>query len=166
MNKEALIRGAISVRPSPIHGRGVFADTDIKTGEIIEECHCIILHYGDDVIFNYTFKLDIDGELKIGCVLGYGAIYNHSNHPNADFKYDAEQNVMRFTAIKDIKSGEEICTSYGDHWFGDRSAAPIQTSIKYRIKRFFYRYQRLMRMTLLIIALLLLIKFITYSPQF
>ena len=33
----------IEVRDSSIHGRGIFAKEDIKSGEMLEECHYIVI---------------------------------------------------------------------------------------------------------------------------
>ena len=35
----------IEVRDSSKHGRGVFAKEDIKSGEMLEECHYIVVDY-------------------------------------------------------------------------------------------------------------------------
>jgi hypothetical protein len=47
-------------------------------------------------------------------VWGYGSLYNHSRQNNADWDTDEENNVFKFFTIKDIKSGEEIFTNYGE----------------------------------------------------
>ncbi|ESZ97140.1 hypothetical protein SBOR_2498 [Sclerotinia borealis F-4128] len=47
-------------------------------------------------------------------VLGLGSIFNHSTlYPNVGWERDIEHLLMTYTAIRDIKEGEELCISYG-----------------------------------------------------
>jgi SET domain-containing protein len=109
----------IEVRESPIHGRGVFAVKTIEAGEIIEECHFILLEQNFEDIDNnlkeYVFSWPKNSlSAKSSVVLGNGSIYNHSKNNNADWKTVIEKNIFQFFAIKKIKEGEEICTNYGE----------------------------------------------------
>ena len=102
-------------------GRGVFATQDIKKDEIIEYCPVIFLsdkeiefldNSSDILKFYYLFQYAIE---KHCIMLGYRSIYNHNKeNPNADIDYDTEdpKNFLIFTAIKDIKAGEEIVYDY------------------------------------------------------
>jgi len=49
--------------------------------------------------------------------LGNGCIYNHSEDNNATWQNHPECKAFQFIATKDIKVGEEICTSYGKTYF-------------------------------------------------
>lgn len=115
--KNELFLNKVVVKPSSIHGYGVFAEKEIVPGELIEECHTLLTNGEDDVLQNYYFKT----ENKSGIPLGFGCIYNHSDDPNAEYIYIPEEHLMLFKAIKLIQKGEEICTSYGNNWFKQRS---------------------------------------------
>jgi len=114
----------IEVRDSKISGRGVFAKVDIKSGEILEECHHILLEEGfskqDKMLKEYIFswpKGSWGGKgHSSSVVLGLGSIFNHSDNNNADWITDENRNIYSFYATKDIRKGEEIFTNYGKHY--------------------------------------------------
>lgn len=125
----------LQVRKSSIHGYGVFAQEDIPSGAIIEECHHLYLESSGDeesVFIDYQFTLFKGGSL----LLGYGSIYNHSSQPNATYSFDPIHSLFRFTALRRIKRGEEICTSYGDGYFTSRNIEPVENpSLQQKNKR-------------------------------
>ena len=47
------------------------------------------------------------------CPTGFAMIYNHSDDPNIKWAHDTNNRLLVFTAIKDIKRGEELCHDYG-----------------------------------------------------
>ena len=51
-------------------------------------------------------------------VLGYGAMYNHSDDPNIEAWQNLNDNTMSFVALKDIEPGEELCHYYPNWVFG------------------------------------------------
>lgn len=111
----------ITIKDSPLHGLGVFASVDISEGEIIELCPYIIIDDDDLAEFNrlndYLFSSpDQEGDYLV--VLGYAMMYNHNDQPSAEWEIDDDDNrFVRFTALRDIKEGEEITQSYGkDYW--------------------------------------------------
>ena len=96
-------------------GRGVFATDNIKKGEVIEVAPTIILTFQDfvdtkwNLLFEYYFWLD----KEVVLALGYASLYNHSlNNHNAKYKMNVDKRSIKFTAIKDIKKGEEIFFNY------------------------------------------------------
>ena len=98
----------VKVKASQIHGKGVFANTDIPAGTSIGQYTG--QHTEDDntyVLWLYEEKSDCyrgingDSDLKF---------LNHSLAPNAEFQYDI------LVATKDIKQGEEITFHYGEEW--------------------------------------------------
>ena len=111
-----LFQGKISVRKSPIHGFGVFADKDFRTGEKIEECYFILSDCEDDILMDYIF----DAAGRSAVILGYGSLYNHSEDPNADYHINRKTKIATFTVSEPIKKGQEIFISYGDEWFKTR----------------------------------------------
>lgn len=104
----------IYVDDSNIHGRGVFASENIKSGEILEECHFIKVphHSYPEILNEHFFSWPKGGEDLVIC-LGYGSIFNHSDHEsNADWETDTSKNKIIFFAKSDIKKGKEIFTNY------------------------------------------------------
>lgn len=113
------ISDKIEVRDSKISGKGVFAKSNILSGETIEICHFTILEKKfidiDKKLKEYVFSWPKDkwgGKSVV--VWGFGSIYNHSRNNNADWETDKDNKVFRFFAIRDIISDEEICTNYGE----------------------------------------------------
>lgn len=129
MNKEALLKQLthatyVMIKPSPLHGIGVFAIRDIPQGtknifsegvgdwikvsreevaalptasrDLIEN-HCL---FDEDFYFvpDYGFKL-VDLVIYL----------NHSDTPNVASINDGEF----FEALRDIKEGEELLVDYG-----------------------------------------------------
>lgn len=105
----------IEVRRSPGRGRGVFARKFIAAGSIIERvpmlvfpAHEIHLNGNPTTLYHYCFEW---GQETVAIALGYGSIYNHSYSPNARYD-DIAQRTKVFSAIKNIRPGEEITINY------------------------------------------------------
>lgn len=101
----------------PHAGRGIFASKDIQAGEILEVCPVLeipqshVQFLKHTILINYYFSWGKSEETVAIC-LGFGSIYNHSYEPNATYvKYFDEETII-FTAIRDIKKGEEITINY------------------------------------------------------
>ena len=103
--------------PSELHGRGVFAANDIAEGDIIEICPVLIFPKAQlpairqTMLDDYYFDWGEDGEFFAVC-LGYGSLYNHEYHPNAEYGMDFGAETIDIYAIKDIKAGDEITINY------------------------------------------------------
>jgi hypothetical protein len=117
--KAKLFQNKISVRPSKIHNYGVFADKNIRKGEIIEVCPTVEVDNNNGKVGNYTFNITTTNQCIL--VLGYGMVYNHSNSTNAI--HYVEDELMVYAAKRFIRKGEEIFISYGKNWFTDRNIA-------------------------------------------
>ncbi|TWT40721.1 SET domain protein [Thalassoglobus neptunius] len=101
----------VEIKKSPKRGRGVFAKQPIKKGEVIECVPVLIVTWdeiADSELADYAFTLT---EKKVGIALGYGSMYNHSYKPNARYDDEGRQTKV-FSAIKNIKKGEEITVNY------------------------------------------------------
>ena len=101
----------VEIRNSRKKGRGVFARKDIKKGEIIERVPLLIVTWdeiADSELADYAFVLT---DKKVAIALGYGSLYNHSYAPNARYDDDGKKTKV-FSAVKNIKSGEEITVNY------------------------------------------------------
>jgi uncharacterized protein len=117
--------GKIFVGKSKIKGAGlgVFAAEKIKKGEVIEECPVLVMS-GEDVellrktkLRQYYFMWEKDKPSirlakKVAVCMGWGAVYNHSDNPNVKTAKDFKKETITFTALRDIKKGEEVTHSY------------------------------------------------------
>lgn len=126
--KPVLFVNHVKVRPSPIHGYGVFAEKRINKGEIVEECYFLLTQGNEEDLEDYYF--DVEGSNAI--LLGYGSIYNHADQPNTYYRYDTQSRVAIITAKVSIEKGEEIFISYGEGWFESRRKSPVKPSIWHR----------------------------------
>ncbi|NNF35731.1 MAG: SET domain-containing protein-lysine N-methyltransferase [Saprospiraceae bacterium] len=117
------------VAPIGDKGRGVFTAVELKKGDTIEICQVIELLPEELPIIHKTTLHDyyfLWGEKHDRCVivLGFGSLYNHSDHSNASFLMDLVNQTLDIFAVKDIEAGEEVTINYhgnpddvGDLWF-------------------------------------------------
>jgi uncharacterized protein len=114
-------------------GRAVFSRQFISMGEIIERCPVIVLPAEDfDTVLSsqladYFFYFNKD-ENTLTLALGFGSLYNHALHPNANYLLEHEDRMMTYRAIEDIEPGTEICINYAGEpgkdyteWFESRN---------------------------------------------
>jgi len=129
MNKEALLKELASstyvmIKPSPLHGIGVFAIRDIPKGTqnifskgvgdwikvSKEEVEALPQHSKDLIENHCLFDEDHYFIPDYGFKLVDLVIYlNHSETPNVISLNDGEE----FEAIRDIAIGEELLVDYG-----------------------------------------------------
>ena len=111
----------IAVQDSPLHGLGVFACVDFAKDSVIERCFYLVIDDDDlqeiNRLNDYLFTSP-DVKSDYLCVLGYGMIYNHGTPPNAEWQIaDDDNRFIEFTALQDIRAGDEILHDYGeDYW--------------------------------------------------
>lgn len=104
----------VTIKDAKDMGRGVFALENIKKGEVIEVAPILVLKHEDfietrwNLLFEYYFWMD----KEVVLALGYASIYNHSMDPNAEYKMNIKNKSISFTAIKDIKKGDQIFFNY------------------------------------------------------
>ena len=113
---------SLSIKESPLGGKGVYASRDIKKGEILEYSPYIEdkLDKFTGVVRDYVFSKPSDtDDKKAILVFGYSSRYNHADVPSADWK--SEKNGMKITANKDINKDEEIFISYGSNYWNTRT---------------------------------------------
>jgi SET domain-containing protein len=95
----------VYVKPSKIHGNGLFAKKKIKAGQVIGEIN------GKPTKKDGPHVLWVDNGMqgiKVQCIFKY---INHKKRPNACYYDD-----MTVVALKDIKKDEEITHNYGEDW--------------------------------------------------
>jgi uncharacterized protein len=114
----------------------VLAKTQYARGEIVEIAPVIFVGLEAKAVprlKDYIFEIDKDKQ-QYGVVLGYGALYGHSQTPNITFAYNHENRQMYFIAGKTIKAGEELTIDYGKDYWAERSGfgtlAPVENTVK------------------------------------
>lgn len=96
-------------------GRGVFAARYIRMGTMIEECEVV---YFSKKEIPAVKKTQLDNYYYCwrggGAVLplGFGLLYNHSQHANAEWKDDYKNRRQVLWATRNIKKDEEIVVNY------------------------------------------------------
>lgn len=117
------------IQEDPTKDRAVFTSGDISQGDLIEICPVIIIPKAQLPIIHKTCLHDyyfLWGKNMDDCAiaLGFGSLYNHAVHPNADFILDMEDRTIDIVALTDIPAGTEITINYhgepGDNnplWF-------------------------------------------------
>lgn len=121
-------------------GRGVFCDSDIRRGEVIEVTPALLLNervtsqVDRTMLVDYTFTAGrVSKELrerkgvrdtgKTSCMIfGVLTFCNHDDRPNAEVEWEEKDGTLYHTlkALRKIPKNTEICTSYGAGWFDDR----------------------------------------------
>lgn len=100
----------------------VFANTDIKAGDIIETVPYIeVFDEAMNIkeISDHVFTINSE-ERKFALGLGFACLYQHNDKPNAQFNVNEEKKQIRFTAKEEIKKSQEITISYGKEYFLSR----------------------------------------------
>ena len=118
----------ILMRNSPIHGKGVFAATDLPAGEtLIEYKGRRISHaradrlYGDDGESGHTFLFTLNDDYVIDANVGGNTArwINHGCNPNCQAvteEYegaDRRRDRVLIETIRPIRAGEELVYDYG-----------------------------------------------------
>ena len=95
--------------------RGMIASEDIRAGTIIEICPTLLSPVKDYELLSKTilecYFFDWNKQYD-ALVFGYGSMINHSNNPNAKYHRDYKNKTLIISAIKEIKSGEEVLVNY------------------------------------------------------
>jgi uncharacterized protein len=121
----------ITVRNSPVHGRGVFAMTNLNAGDLIIEYRGKLVSWkeaqrkhekaGREDGHTFFFDLD-DGSVIDGGQDGNSARwFNHGCAPNCEAQQDGKR--VFFIALRTIHEGEELFIDYQLSVEGRRSAA-------------------------------------------
>ncbi|HJW28156.1 MAG TPA: SET domain-containing protein-lysine N-methyltransferase [Saprospiraceae bacterium] len=102
--------------PSGKHRYGMFCTQDIEPDSVIEICPIILIPIEQagqiikgHVLYDYYFEWKKN---TIAIALGYGSLYNHAEHPNAEFEPDYKNQYIIFRALHAIPAGTEILVDY------------------------------------------------------
>lgn len=122
---------------SPKSGRGVYATRPIAAGTTVE-ISPILLFPGEEYekhgqhtqLDSYTFVWSkrSGGQSDMALALGMGSLFNHHPNPNVSWRRDQESLTIAFTTARSIRSGEELCISYGvgRMWWEPEPALPLR----------------------------------------
>ena len=102
-------------------GKGAFAKKDIKKNTVIDIANVILIPNKDynkikkTVLYDYCYIWK-DPKHKPGfenaITLSISQFINHSYEPNIRYLYDYKEKAIEFSAIKEIKEGEELTVNY------------------------------------------------------
>lgn len=119
-----------------IKGRGVFASRDFSAGDLVEVCPVIILlrPYNQlpprlkTMVFSWGNLTNTSPSSALA--LGFGSLYNHDNPANLRYQAMADDEVLHYIAVDDIKKDDELTINYNtgggsptsdnDSWFEQR----------------------------------------------
>ena len=79
----------IEVRDSSIHGRGIFAREDIKGGEMLEECHYIVIDDGNKAVIKQSQTRIEERKVK----QGMSSKERVNRYKNQEFEKSPEKNL-------------------------------------------------------------------------
>ena len=96
-----------SVRRSKIHGRGCFANKEIRPGTVFLVPS---YEYSEDTECPYTVWVD-----DVGYRFYHPFMFlNHHAKPNCELYF--EEDGFRLYVLRQIEPGEELTIHYGDNW--------------------------------------------------
>ena len=80
----------VHVGASSRHGRGVFTNTDLATGTIVEVSPMLLITREegdrDDLFGRYIFEWDVDADLTAyALALGSASLFNHAGDPSCGY---------------------------------------------------------------------------------
>lgn len=103
-DKPYIRKKLVKVGSSEVHGKGLFAASDISRGTELGRCKAKAA--GKDG--PHVLWLNEDHQVKVVCELRF---INH--HPDPNVVYYDDLSVV---ALRDIREGEELFHHYGDEW--------------------------------------------------
>jgi uncharacterized protein len=107
----------VVIKPSSLHGNGVFANQLFRPGAVIEIAPVILMEQADKdfllstMLYNYYFVVG-DTKFPVALGLGYSSLYNHAYSANATYTISLKNASIKITACKTIQSGDEITLNY------------------------------------------------------
>ena len=102
-------------------GKGLFAKKNIRKGKIIDTAPVILIPNKDyelidkTIVSNYCFTWEnpkYQSEYKMVLAMSICQFMNHSYDPNVNYEYNYKNDTIKFRAIKNISTGEELTVNY------------------------------------------------------
>jgi SET domain-containing protein len=107
----------VVIKPSSLHGNGVFAQQLFKPGAVIEIAPVILMEQADKdflqttMLYSYYFLVG-DKRFPVALGLGYSSLYNHAYNANAVYSISLKNASIKVTACQLIEPGQEITLNY------------------------------------------------------
>jgi SET domain-containing protein len=107
----------VVIKPSSLHGNGVFAQQLFKPGAVIEIAPVILMEQADKdflqttMLYSYYFLVG-DKRFPVALGLGYSSLYNHAYNANAVYSISLKNASIKITACQLIEPGQEITLNY------------------------------------------------------
>ena len=107
----------VVIKPSSLHGNGVFAKQLFKPGAVIEIAPVILMEQADKdflqttMLYSYYFVVG-NQQFPVALGLGYSSLYNHAYSANAVYYISLKNARIKITACQTIHPGEEITLNY------------------------------------------------------
>jgi SET domain-containing protein len=120
----------VFVAPSPKHGLGVFATSDIPAGQVVHVAPVILLGAADLELIDETplrglvYGWTGDEPGMCAFALGLGSLFNHAAEPNCVYhRVDAGDvsihtgathlfDALTYTTVREVEEGEELTIDY------------------------------------------------------
>lgn len=117
---------AVAVRPSSIHGWGVFTTAALPAGTVIEECPFVAIPHTtqehiDSALEPYVFSYPPDHPVATAVPMGYAMLYNHGYLPNMRWRPEQQRMLMVFYTVTTVDAGEELLHNYGEGYWEHRA---------------------------------------------
>ncbi|KAJ2890089.1 hypothetical protein GGI21_006306 [Coemansia aciculifera] len=115
--------GCLELRTHPLRGRGVFTRSAIARGTLVHISPVLLFDHAEYSEHGKYTKLDhytYCWQSGFALALGLGSMFNHEplGRENIGFIRDVGLGLIRYTALRDIAAGEELCICYGPNvWF-------------------------------------------------
>lgn len=106
----------VEVKPSQLHGKGVFATRNITKGEVLVKSDMALIHVNENLPeVLATLQFPWTEEYDAICISDAGSFFNHSSQPNAEVKTrDFIHLIQTFVAKTAIAKGTEVTIYYND----------------------------------------------------
>lgn len=106
----------LEIRPSPIHGSGVFLTHACPADVVLETCPVLVLEPGEfealaatrlgDYVFDW-------GDGRAGLAMGFTSLCNHDERPNARVEIQFDPPVAHLLTSTALAADEEVLIDYG-----------------------------------------------------
>ena len=121
----------LTINPSPLHGYGIFANRNIRKGEVVEECPYTILPYRTkDLVYKemhemfLTYPCNCQECLFRGkhfvLTTGYSTLYNCcglESDADVNFTFERESRIIKTIANQNIKKDKEMLVWLGQNYY-------------------------------------------------
>ena len=106
---------------SEIKGKGAFAKKDINKKTVIDIANVVLILNKEyrkikkTQLYNYCYIWEDPKHkpaFKNAITLSVSQFINHSYTPNLQYLYDYENKAIEYSAIQDIKKGDELTVNY------------------------------------------------------